>query len=165
MIKLIRTLLNWINRSGQWLGFLGLRILLGWEFFESGREKFQGENWFADIQDKFPTPFNLMPVNISWSMATWFELIGGVALVIGLGTRFFAAALFVLTIVAIAAVHWPAAWHTLGELAQGYAITDDGHGNFKLPVIFLAMLLPLILSGPGKLSLDAWIARRYLGKA
>lgn len=165
MIKLIRTLLNWINRSGQWLGFLGLRILLGWEFFESGQEKFQGENWFADIHDKFPYPFSLLPVNIGWSMATWFELIGGVALVIGLGTRFFAAALFVLTIVAIAAVHWPAEWHTLGELAQGYAITDDGHGNFKLPVIFLAMLLPLILSGPGKLSLDAWIARRYLGKA
>lgn len=165
MIKLIRTLLNWINRSGQWLGFLGLRILLGWEFFESGREKFQGENWFADIHDKFPYPFSLLPVNIGWSMVTWFELIGGVALVIGLGTRFFAAALFVLTIVAIAAVHWPAEWHTLGELAQGYVITDDGHGNFKLPVIFLAMLLPLILSGPGKLSLDAWIARRYLGKA
>jgi putative oxidoreductase len=165
MTKLIRTLLNWINQSGQWLGFLGLRILLGWEFFESGLEKFHGENWFADIQDKFPYPFNLMPVNISWSMSTWFELIGGVALVIGLGTRFFAASLFILTIVAIAAVHWPAEWRTLAEWAHGYAITDAGHGNFKLPVIFLAMLLPLILSGPGKLSLDAWIARRYLGKA
>ena len=165
MTKLIRTLLNWINQSGQWLGFLGLRVLLGWEFFEAGLGKFHGENWFADIQEKFPYPFNLMPVNISWSMATWFELIGGVALVIGLGTRFFAVSLFVLTIVAIAAVHWPAEWHTLAGLAQGYAITDDGHGNFKLPVIFLAMLLPLILSGPGKLSLDAWIARRYLGKS
>lgn len=165
MTKLIRTLLNWINQSGQWLGFLGLRILLGWEFFESGQEKFRGENWFADIQDKFPYPFNLMPVNISWSMATWFELIGGVALVVGLGTRFFGVSLFILTIVAIASVHWPAEWRTLADLAQGYAITDDGHGNFKLPVIFLAMLLPLILSGPGKLSLDAWIVRHYLGKA
>jgi uncharacterized membrane protein YphA (DoxX/SURF4 family) len=84
MIKLIRTLLNWINRSGQWLGFLGLRMLLCLEFFESGREKFQRENWFSDIHDKFPYPFSL---------------------------------------------------------------------------------LLLILSGPGKLSLDAWIARRYLGKA
>jgi len=164
MTKLIRTLLNWINQSGQWLSFMGLRLLLGWEFFESGLEKFHGDNWFADIQDKFPYPFSLMPVNVSWSMSTWFELIGGVALVIGLGTRFFATSLFVLTLVAIASVHWPAEWSTFAELAQGYVITDDGHGNFKLPVIFLAMLLPLILSGPGKLSLDAWIARRYLGK-
>lgn len=164
MTKLIRTLLNWINQSGQWLSFMGLRLLLGWEFFESSLEKFHGDNWFADIQDKFPYPFSLMPVNVSWSMSTWFELIGGVALVIGLGTRFFATSLFVLTLVAIASVHWPAEWSTFAELAQGYVITDDGHGNFKLPVIFLAMLLPLILSGPGKLSLDAWIARRYLGK-
>ena len=164
MTKLIHTLLNWINQSGQWLSFMGLRLLLGWEFFESGLEKFHGDNWFADIQDKFPYPFSLMPVNVSWSMSTWFELIGGVALVIGLGTRFFATSLFVLTLVAIASVHWPAEWSTFAELAQGYVITDDGHGNFKLPVIFLAMLLPLILSGPGKLSLDAWIARRYLGK-
>ncbi|MFP8823474.1 HvfX family Cu-binding RiPP maturation protein, partial [Enterobacter cloacae] len=81
-------------------------LLLGWEFFESGLEKFRGENWFADIHEKFPYPFNLVPVDASWHMATWFELIGSVALVIGLGTRFFATALFVLTIVAIASVHW-----------------------------------------------------------
>ncbi|MDP3037167.1 MAG: DoxX family protein, partial [Rhodocyclaceae bacterium] len=74
--------------------------------------------------------------------------------------RFFGVSLFVLTIVAIAAVHWPAEWTTFGDLLQGYVITDQGHGNFKLPVIFMAMLLPLILSGPGKLSFDALIRRR-----
>lgn len=165
MTKLWAVVVRLLNAVGDWLGFLGLRFLLGWEFFESGLEKYHGENWFADIQDKFPTPFNLMPVNISWSISTWFELIGGVALIVGFGTRFFAVSLFVLTVVAIVAVHWPDEWHTMMALAQGYAITDDGHGNFKLPVIFLAMLLPLIFSGPGKLSLDAWIARRFLGKA
>jgi putative oxidoreductase len=66
----------------------------------------------------------------------------------------------VLTVVAIAAVHWPADWSSLGELARGYAITDRGHGNYKLPLIFTAMLLPLILTGPGKFSLDALIAHR-----
>lgn len=149
--------LDWV---GLWIGLLGLRLLLGWEYFESGREKFFGENWFADIQGQFPYPFSIVPPEISWQMATWFELIGGIALVIGLGTRFFGVSLFVLTIVAIAAVHWPAEWTTFGDLLQGYVITDQGHGNFKLPVIFMAMLLPLILSGPGKLSLDALIRRR-----
>lgn len=165
MTKLWAAIVRLLNATGDWVSFLGLRFLLGWEFFESGLEKYHGDNWFADIQDKFPAPFNLMPVNISWSMATWFELIGSVALVIGLGTRFFAASLFVLTVVATAAVHWPAEWQSLAELAKGYAITDEGHGNFKLPLIFMAMLLPLIFCGSGKLSLDAWIARRYLGKA
>ena len=165
MNKLWAAIVRLLNATGDWVSFLGLRLLLGWEFFESGLEKYHGDNWFADIQDKFPAPFNLMPVNISCSMATWFELIGSVALVIGFGTRFFAASLFVLTVVATAAVHWPAEWQSLAELVKGYAITDEGHGNFKLPLLFMAMLLPLMLSGPGKLSLDAWIVQRYMSKA
>ncbi len=162
MKKLLGKALAGIDWLGLWFALLGLRLILGWEFFESGLEKFRGANWFADIQDKFPYPFNLVPPAISWQMATWFELVGGVALVLGLGTRFFAVSLFVLTIVATASVHWPVEWSTLAELAQGYAITDKGHGNFKLPVIFMAMLLPLMLSGPGRLSLDALVRRRVL---
>jgi putative oxidoreductase len=149
-----------LDMIGLWLGLLGLRLLLGWDFFESGLEKLHGENWFADIADKFPFPFNLLPVEANWQIATWFELAGGIALAIGLGTRFFAASLVVVTYVAIVSVHWPESWSTLGELAQGYVFTDRGHGNFKLPVLFLGMLLPLILSGPGRLSLDALIRRR-----
>ncbi len=42
---------------------------------------------------------------------------------------------------------------------MGYAITDQGFGNFKLPVLFMAMLLPLIFTGAGRLSVDAWLAR------
>lgn len=159
MKKMIAWILDTLNGIGAWIGMLGLRVILGWEFFESGLEKFRGENWFADIADKFPFPFNVVPTDISWQIATWSELIGGVALVIGLGTRFFSASLVILTIVAIASVHWPADGASVGELLQGYVITDQGHGNFKLPVIFLAMLLPLILSGPGRLSLDALIRR------
>jgi putative oxidoreductase len=163
MKKLLSRLCSGLDWVGLWIGLLGLRLLLGWEYFESGREKFLGENWFADIQGQFLYPFSIVSPAISWQMATWFELVGGIALVIGLGTRFFGASLFILTIVAIAAVHWPAEWTTFGDLVQGYVITDQGHGNFKLPVIFMAMLLPLILSGPGKLSFDALIRRRMTG--
>jgi putative oxidoreductase len=104
-------------------------------------------------------PLGLIPANLSWTMATWFELIGGIALLIGLCTRFFAASLFVLTVVAIAAVHWPSNWMGLAQLAQGYAISDAGAGNYKLPLIFLVMLVPLIFNGAGRLSVDALVAR------
>lgn len=151
-------LLATLDEAGRWLGPLGLRLLLGWEFLEAGLEKLHGQNWFTEIQGQFPLPFNLIPPELSWQLATGFELAGGVALMLGLGTRFFALSLLVLTVVATAAVHWPMDWQTLADLRQGYAITDDGHGNFKLPLIFMAMLLPLLLSGPGKLSIDhgAW---------
>jgi putative oxidoreductase len=144
---------------GEYLSPLGLRLLLAWEFWESGIEKYRGENWFNDIQSDFPFPFNVVPPNISWSMATWFELIGGLALLFGLGTRFFAFSLFVLTVVATSAVHWPMDWTTLKDLLMGYAISNDGFGNFKLPLLFMAMLLPLIFRGAGKLSMDAFIAQ------
>ena len=154
--------LNGVNRIGEYIGPLGLRLLLAYEFWVAGVEKLHGENWFADIQEKFPFPFSAIPADISWQMATWFELIGAIALVIGLSTRFFSVSLMALTIVAIAAVHWPAQWSTLAELWQGYAITDQGQGNFKLPLIYLVMFLPLILNGPGKLSLDHWIYTRII---
>jgi putative oxidoreductase len=151
-----------LDLLGLWLGMLSLRLLLGWDFFESGLEKFNGTNWFADIQDRFPFPFNLVPPEISWQMSTWFELLGGIALVIGLGTRFFSASLLVLSVVAIAAVHWPEMWSSYGELLMGYGFTDNGFGNFKLPMLFIGMLLPLILLGPGKLSIDHLLRRKVL---
>lgn len=139
-----------------------LRLIMGWEFWESGLEKLRGENWFADIQAKFPWPFDVVPAHVSWSIATWFELIGGLMLWIGLGTRFFAFSLLFLTFVATAAVHWPDMWTMWSDLLKGYAITDAGHGNFKLPLLFVVMLLPLIFNGPGKFSVD-WLIARAVG--
>ena len=149
-----------LEGAGRWLAPLGLRLLLAWEFWEAGLQKLHGENWFAHIQDKFPAPLHLVPVDLSWTLATWAELVGALALALGLGTRFFAFALLVLTAVATVSVHWPADWSSLQELWRGYAITDKGFGNFKLPLLFAAMLLPLVFHGPGRLSLDAWIAAR-----
>ena len=147
-----------LNRVGNWLAPLGLRLILAWEFFESGREKWLGDNWFAQLGDRFPWPFSLLGANINWSLATWFELVGSLALLLGLGTRFAAYTLFVLTIVATYAVHWPGDWASLGELWQGYAITNKGYGNYKLPLLYLIMLLPLMLNGAGRFSLDHLIA-------
>lgn len=151
---------------GLWLAPLGLRLVLAWEFFEAGREKFSGSNWFMDIHGDFPFPFSALPAGLSWSLATWAELLLSLALLLGLGTRFAAFGLFVLTVVATAAVHWPGDWMVLGELAAGYSVSDTGHGNYKLPLLFMVMLLPLLFFGGGKLSLDALLAWRMgLGPA
>lgn len=147
---------------GAWLAPLGLRLIMAWEFGEAGFEKLRGNNWFGHIQEDFPFPFNIVSANVSWFMATWFEIIGALALVLGLFTRFFAFSLLILTFVATAAVHWPDSWSTLGELWQGYAITDRGAGNFKLPLLFALMLFPLVLAGAGKLSLDHLLGRWLL---
>ncbi len=159
MIERWHTLTERLAGVGAWLAPLGLRVILAWEFFEAGREKLNGENWFTEIQTSFPFPFNIVSPELSWTLATWSELTLSLALLVGLGTRFAAFGLFVLTVVATSAVHWPETWMGISQLLEGYAIRDMGQGNYKLPVIFLAMLLPLFLLGPGKLSLDALIAR------
>ncbi len=155
------TVLRGLDRLGTWFPQLFLRALVGWEFFESGLEKLHGENWFADVADKFPFPFSALPVDLSWFLATWIELVGGVCIWLGLATRFWSLGLIILTIVAIAGVHWPTEWDTLAELWKGYAITNRGYGNFKLPLILLVLLLPLVVAGPGRASIDHYIRRRY----
>ncbi|MBF0256818.1 MAG: DoxX family protein, partial [Gammaproteobacteria bacterium] len=86
-----------------------------------------------------------------WQLATWTELLAPIALVLGLGTRFASVSLIILTIVAWASVH----------AGLGYNVCNNG---FKLPLIYLVLFIPLLLTGPGKLSLDHWIAQR-LAKA
>jgi putative oxidoreductase len=163
LMKTSKSTIRFLDQSGPWLALLLLRILIGWEFLEAGLEKFHGENWFAEIHSQFPFPFNIVPTAISWQIATWFEIIGGAAIIVGIGTRFFSFSLIILTVVAILAVHWPAEWNSFAELMQGYVISNQGYGNFKLPVLFLAMLIPLVFMGPGKLSIDAFIRRQYMG--
>ena len=158
-INVWESLTGRLRGIGQLLPPLILRLIMGWEFWESGFEKYHGENWFTDIQEKFPFPFNHIPADISWAMATYFEIGGAVLLIVGLFTRFAAYSLLVLTFVATAAVHWPDMISMWGDLAKGYAITDMGHGNFKLPLLFVVMLLPIIFQGPGKISLDYFLAR------
>ena len=65
MNNLLQRSFNTVDALGLWLGLLSLRLLLGWDYFESGLEKWQGNNWFADIQARFPFPFNSVPPEIS----------------------------------------------------------------------------------------------------
>jgi len=67
--------LTTFDRFGNWSADLPLRLFLAWEFFESGLEKFNGSNWFADLQGSFPFPFNLLPAELNWQLSMWAELV------------------------------------------------------------------------------------------
>lgn len=153
-----------LRASGDYVWPLLLRLIMAWEFWEAGISKLNGNNWFGDIpwaewQKGFPFPFGVIPSDLNWFLATWGELVFAVMLLFGLFTRFAALSLIVITGVATAAVHWPAEWDSLAALWSGYVITADGAGNYKLPLLFVAMLLPLLFAGGGKLSLDQLMLR------
>ena len=64
-----------------------LRLILAPVLIGAGWEKITGENWFAFSLDSFPFPFNVLPPELSWFLASWTEFLGGIALLLGLGTR------------------------------------------------------------------------------
>ena len=152
--RLWNSITDGLNWFGAWLPQLGLRLILAWEYGEAGLIKLRGDNWFDNIKDAFPFPFNTIPTDISWQIATWAEILGAGALVLGLFTRFASLTLIILTVVATIAVHMPEQWGSLGELWQGYRVSSSEFGNFKLPLLFMLMLLPLLCTGAGKLSID-----------
>jgi len=94
-------------------------------------------------------------------MVTLVEILGGFSLLFGLFTRFWAFSLLVVTLVAIFGVPWPESWDSLSELWKGYVITHKGFGNYRVPLLFAAMLFPLIFLGAGKASIDNILAKRF----
>jgi uncharacterized membrane protein YphA (DoxX/SURF4 family) len=94
------------------LASLLLRLILGPVLIAAGWEKLTGDNWFGFQQASFPFPFNVLPPEISWFLASWTEFLGGILLLVGLGTRLVAIPLAVTMFVAAWAVHldngWPA---------------------------------------------------------
>lgn len=89
-----------------------LRLILGPVLIGAGWEKITGDNWFSFSLASFPFPFNVLPADLSWFLASWTEFLGGIALLLGLGTRLVAIPLAVTMFVAAYAVHldngWPA---------------------------------------------------------
>ena len=141
--------LGLLDGIGGWLPNLVIRFFLAYEFWLAGVNKWNGENWFADIQSNFPFPFSIIPVEISWQISMWTELVVPILLVLGLATRFASVSLIILTIVAWISVH----------AGHGYNVCDNG---YQLPLMYLVMFLPLLFQGAGKLSVDNLI-RNKLG--
>lgn len=163
IIRIKNQVVGFLEPAGDWVALLPIRLLMAYEFFFAGLTKFNGKNWFANVQDNFLFPFNILPVELSWFMATWAELLGGACLLFGLFTRFWAFSLIVVSIVAISGVHWPADWSGLSELWESYSISKKtpDHGNFRVPLLFIAMLFPLVFRGAGRLSIDSFLAKKF----
>ena len=81
-------------------------------------------------------------------MAVLAEFFGGLAVLIGLATRLASVSLGFVMLVAIFQAHLPHGFFLNWSLVRGV-----GHG-IEFNLALLGMLVGLILSGPGQLSLD-----------
>jgi putative oxidoreductase len=120
---------------------LTIRIWVAKVFFLSGLTKIQSwDSTLSLFENEYAVP--LLPPEIAAYAGTFTELFFPVLLVLGLGTRFAAAVLFVFNIIAV--ISYP----DLGEVG----LKDHQYWG-------LLLLIPL-LHGPGKISIDHLIRRR-----
>ncbi|MCK0509442.1 DoxX family protein [Aromatoleum anaerobium] len=120
----------------------GIRLLLASVFFKAGLTKIASwSTTLALFEYEYAVPL-LPPEAAAW-LGTAAELTLPVLLVLGLGTRLAAFALFVFNIVAV--ISYP----DLGEVGL------KDHQYWGL------LLLVTLFHGPGKLSLDHLIHRRF----
>lgn len=78
------------------------------------------------------------------------DFLGSIALIVGLATRFSAAAAAAVMLGALAMVHWP----------NGFFMNWGGapHGEgFEFHLLAIAMAVSLIVTGGGRASLDGWL--------
>ncbi len=123
---------------------LAFRLILAYGFYEPAMTKWKNiqgvAEWFGSIGIPAPT--------INAYMAASTEAIGVVLLTLGLATRFISIPLMVVMVVAVATVHW----------SNGFSCGKNG---FEIPFYYFFMLLSLIVSGAGRLSLDEVLKRRF----
>jgi putative oxidoreductase len=123
---------------------LVVRLFVATVFFKSGLTKIA--NWASTLslfENEYAVP--LLPPEVAAALGTTVELAFPVLLVLGLGSRVSAFVLFVFNIVAV--ISYP----DLGDVG----LRD--HQTWGL------LLLVTLLHGPGVLSLDHLISRRYAG--
>lgn len=122
-----------------------IRVLVAGVFFSAGLTKIA--NWSSTLslfENVYEVP--LLPPPLAALLGTGVELVFPVLLLLGLGTRFAAAVLFVFNIVAV--VSYP----DLGEVGL------KDHQTWGL------LLLVTLLHGPGKWSLDHLFGRRLMDR-
>ncbi|WP_160722840.1 DoxX family protein [Bacillus sp. USDA818B3_A] len=115
-----------------------LRVVLGMTFFVHGLVKFQGgiENivgWFNAIG---------LPGFLAYAVAS-IEMVGGIALILGLGSRFVSALLALVMIGATVKV----------KLAVGF-LGDGKMAGYELDLALLAMAIVIAINGSKMFALD-----------
>lgn len=142
-----------VTTDAGW-GTLALRIPVGIIFAAHGAQKLFG--WFGGYglegTGEWLASIGLAPGYLMALLAGCAEFFGGLALLVGLLVRPAGAVLAVAMLVAIFSVH----------IGNGLFMSNNG---YEFALALLAVAVSLMVSGAGRASLDAALARPADGKA
>jgi len=132
---------GFIDRVQSLFAF-ALRLYVGRVFFASGLIKLS--NWDATLAlftNEYHVP--VLSPHLAAVLGTAAEVGLPVFLVLGLGTRVAAVALFIFNLVA--ATSYP----------------DLSPAGLKDHILWGALIMVIFVYGPGRIALDAWLAKRF----
>ena len=149
LVKLIRDTCNRATGALNWLQsplLLAIRLYWGWQFAQDGYGKL---THLEKVTQYFATLNLPMPAQTAFAVAL-IELVGGILLAVGIGTRLVALVLFVNMTVAF--------WTAEKDAFLGVFSSPDKFQAADAYNYWFAALLILIL-GPGWIAIDTLIAR------
>jgi putative oxidoreductase len=129
---------------------LSVRLYWGWQFAQTGWGKLHHigniASFFASLNIPFPA--------VSAHLIAGLELVGGILLILGLGSRLVGLLL---------AANMFAAYWTADREALTSIFSDPGKFYVADPYTFLFASLMVVIFGAGLFSLDAILGRRLKG--
>jgi putative oxidoreductase len=138
LVRSVYCALSWLAPVAQ----LAARLWVANVFIKSGLTKIQSFSTTIQLF-KYEYSVPLLPPEVAAYMGTFTELFFPVFLALGLGGRPAAVVLFVFNIIAV--ISYP----------------ELGSAGREQHLVWGILLLMTVTHGPGKLSLDHWIARRF----
>ena len=143
------------NRFAQW-AVVSLRLVVGFGFVMHGYAKLaNGPEHFVAALQGLGVPW---PELMSWATIT-FEVIGGLAVMIGAFLPFFSLPLAIILLVAAFTVHLQYGYSSIKLKEVTPVGIQFGQPGVELNLLYLASLAMIVLCGPGPLSVDNYRSR------
>ena len=142
--KLVFPALADFYASWREIAYTLVRIITGYIFFMHGWAKVTGPG-LTGISG-FMAKNNLVPGGAFASAAMFLETVGAVCIIVGLFTRFFAAAIAIEMAIAFLVVH----------MSKGFSV---GQGGFEYVLLLGIVLFAIAIRGGGPYSVDRMIGK------
>lgn len=136
---------------------LPLRLLIGFGFAAHGYAKLsRGPESFGAILASLGLP---QPQLVAWATSL-LEFLGGMSLMAGAFVAPLSLPLAFVMLTAMLSVHLPYGFSSVRLEAVTGSGAEFGPVGYEVNLLYIVGLLALVLSGPGRLSVDRWLRQR-----
>ena len=131
-----------------------LRLIVGYGFMAHGYAKLvNGPDHFAAALQGLGVP---APDLMAWATIA-FELLGGLAVLVGAYIPLISAPLIVILLVAIVTVHLPYGFSSIKLRAVTAAGPQFGPPGYETDLLYIAALATLVFGGSGPFAAAGWL--------